>query len=126
MSHSYGYSALNSLCVSLVGSWKPYPSYPCLKQHRPGVKHTNTDVLSQISEELEKCNCYEAWKEVSYLPFGDCPYYTKPHNQWGAFELEVDYVVPLAARQLEVSSEVFSMAEDHSGTSYTHQYKSQV
>ena len=53
------------------------------------------------------------------LHCGGCPYSTKLHNQWGAFELEVDYVVPLAARQLGVSSDVNgTMTEDCSSSNY--------
>jgi len=58
-------------------------------------------------------------KDVSCLPCGGSPYCPKPHNQWTAFESEVDYVMLLVAKQLEVSSEDNgTMVEDHSGAGY--------
>ena len=82
-------------------------------QHRPGVKHTNADALSQIPEEHDTNNCYEAGQEIDSLSCDGCQHYAKLHNIWGALVSEVDYVVPLATRQLEVSSDVNGkMAED--------------
>ena len=54
-------------------------------QHRHGVKHTKADALSQIPEEHETCNCYEAGKEVSSLPCDGCPYCTKLHTTSGEY-----------------------------------------
>ena len=105
--------------VGQLGRWLEELSQYSMKiQHRPGVKHTNADALSRIPEEHDTCNCYEAGREVSSLPCGGCPYCTKLHNQWGAFDTEVDYVVPLATRQLEVSN-------DANDANYMHQYSSQ-
>ena len=113
--------------VGQLGRWlEELSQYSRTIQHRPGVEHTNADALSRIPEEREIYNCYEAGKEVSSLPCGGCPYCTKRHNQWGAFESEVDYVVPLAARQLGVSSDVNgTMTEDCSSSNYMQQYSSQ-
>ena len=113
--------------VGQLGRWlEELFQYSITIQHRPGVKHTNADALSRIPEEHETWNYYEAGKEVSSLPCGGCPYCTKLHNQWGAFESEVDYVVSLAARQLGVSSDVNgTMTEDCSSSNYMQQYSSQ-
>ena len=113
--------------VGQLGRWlEELSQYSMTIQHRPGVKHINSDALSRIPEEHDTCNCYEAGKEVSSLLCGGCPYSTKLHNQWGAFESEVDYVVPLAARQLGVSSDVNgTMTEDCSSSNYMQQYNSQ-
>ena len=68
--------------------------------HRPGVKHTNADSVSRIGSATATCNCYEAGRHLSDLPCGGCTYCSRLHNQWNRFENEVDYVVPLAVRQV--------------------------
>ena len=37
---------------------------------------------------------------MSSLPCGGCPYCRTLQSQWGRFEIEVDYVVPLVERQV--------------------------
>ena len=60
--------------VGQLGRWlEELSQYSMTIQHRPVVKHTNADALSRIPEEHETCNCYEAGKEVSSLPWGGCP-----------------------------------------------------
>ena len=110
----------------LVRWMEELSQYSMTIQHRPGVKHTNADALSRIPEEHEICNRCGAGKDISSLPCGGCPYCTTLQNQWGVFESEVDYVVPIAARQLGVSSAVNNTTtEDCSLSNYMQQYSSQ-
>ena len=88
-----------------LGRWlEELSQYDMVIQHRPGVQHVNADALSRMPTKDQLCNCYEAGKEVQGLPCGGCAYCHKLHNQWERFQSEVDYVVPLAVRQLNTTA----------------------
>ena len=72
--------------------------------HRPGVKHGNADGLSRMSDGLEYCNCYHAGTSPSQLPCGGCKYCVKAHEQWSRFQEDVDDIVPLAIRTVNINS----------------------
>ena len=87
-----------------LGRWlEELAQYDMVIQHRPGVQHTNADALSRIPETLPYCNCYEAGKKLEQLPCGGCNYCSRLHQQWQRFNEDVDYVVPLAVRHIQVS-----------------------
>jgi hypothetical protein len=69
--------------------------------HRPGRNHGNADALSRLPN---TCDCYNAGSEVTDLPCGGCPYCTRAHTQWERFSIDVDVVVPLAVRVMQVES----------------------
>ena len=70
--------------------------------HRPGKKHGNADALSRLSDELDYCNCYHAGCNLESLPCGGCKYCTHVQKKWSKFEDDVDDVVPLALRTIEI------------------------
>ena len=72
--------------------------------HRPGVKHGNADGLSRMEEGLVYCNCYHAGSTPSQLPCGGCKYCVNAHKTWSRFEEEVDDVVPLAIRTIDIAT----------------------
>ena len=71
--------------------------------HRPGKSHLNADALSRLPDSLQSCDCYHAGEKVTDLPCGGCPYCKRAHEQWERFLLEVDNVVPLAIRNIQVA-----------------------
>lgn len=73
-------------------------------QHRPGVRHSNADALSRIPAPGPVCKCYEAGRKLQDLPCHGCKYCTRLHQQWERFQDEVDYVVPLAVREISVTA----------------------
>ena len=70
--------------------------------HRRGIFHLNADGLSRIPDTLQECGCYRAGTEVSDLPCGGCSYCRRAHRQWARFNDDVDDVVPLAVRDINV------------------------
>ena len=72
--------------------------------HRPGVKHGNADGLSRMSDGLDFCNCYYAGSNPSQLPCGGCKYCMNAHKTWSRFENDVDDVVPLAVRTIDLDT----------------------
>ena len=87
-----------------LGRWlEELSQYDMVIQHRPGIHHTNADAMSRIPG-VGNCDCYQAGKELNSLPCGGCNYCAKLHSQWRRFEDEIDYVVPLAVRQLVVQN----------------------
>ena len=70
--------------------------------HRRGIFHLNADGLSRIPDTLQECDCYRAGTEVSDLPCGGCSYCRRAHRQWARFNDDVDDVVPLAVRDINV------------------------
>ena len=80
-------------------------------QHHPGQKHGNADGLSHIPQE-GYCNCYEAGVHLSSLPCGGCKYCTWMQEQWSQFEDDVDDVVPIAIRSVQVADEDVETEED--------------
>jgi len=71
--------------------------------HRSGVKHANADALSQNPDGLPYCDCYRAGLSPQSLPCGGCKYCTRVQAQWSSFEEEVDDVIPLAIRAIQVA-----------------------
>ena len=87
-----------------LGRWmEELSQYDMIIQHRPGRLHGNADALSRIPVGEEYCRCYEAGKRLESLPCGGCNYCQRLHHQWARFDDEVDNVIPLAVRSLEVS-----------------------
>lgn len=74
--------------------------YNMVIQHRSGKKHSNADGLSRIPDDLVACNDYKAGVNLEDLPCGGCAFCTRARRQWGTFEEDVDFVVPLAIRRL--------------------------
>ena len=70
--------------------------------HRRGAEHINADALSRIKDLLEECDCYSAGQKLHDLPCGGCHYCTRAHKQWARFNDDVDDVIPLAVRSVEV------------------------
>ena len=70
--------------------------------HRPGKDHVNADVLSRLTEDKV---CFNYTGEISpdQLKCHPCHYCSRAHNQWDRFLDEVDYVIPLTVRTIEVS-----------------------
>ena len=74
--------------------------------HRPGKYHINADALSRIPDPLEYCPNYRAGTMLSRLPcysqLNPCKCCTRAEATWTHFEDDVDYVVPLTTRKIEV------------------------
>ena len=70
--------------------------------HCPGVKHGNADVLSRITDDVPFCDCYRADSDPKLLPCAGCKYYLRAHNQWSRFSEEVDDVVPITVRTVNL------------------------
>ena len=74
--------------------------------HRPGKYHINADALSRIPDPLGYCPNYRAGTILSQLPcysqFNPCKFCTRAEATWTHFEEDVDYVVPLTVRKIEV------------------------
>ena len=70
--------------------------------HRKGINHENADALSRIRDPLKECDCYKAGLSVEDLPCGGCPYCRRAHRQWARFNDDVDDVVPLAIRSIDL------------------------
>lgn len=71
-------------------------------QHRPGNNHGNADGMSRQGDDCTACSFYRAGIRLEELPCGGCKYCSRAHHQWNTFEEDVDYVVPLAVRQVSV------------------------
>ena len=81
--------------------------------HRSGAKHTNADALSRIPTDQEVCEAYATGKSLESLPCGGCSYCKKAHTVWQRFSDEVDDVIPLAMRQIEIDDEpLYSSTQD--------------
>ena len=74
--------------------------------HRSGTKHVNADLLSRLPDPVETCPCYDAGRHLEHLPCGGCHYCTRAHQEWGRFLEDVDDVVPLAVRTVELTREL--------------------
>ena len=70
--------------------------------HRPGVRHGNADALSRVTDDIPFCDCYRAGSDPNSLPCAGCKYCLRAHNQWSRFSEEVDDVVPLAVRTVNL------------------------
>lgn len=88
--------------------------------HRAGKNHCNADGLSRIPS-IDPCKCYNAGAELESLPCGGCSYCQKVHQNWHKFEEEVDDVVPLAVRTVNMNVSQTSDS-NNSFQSWTDQY----
>ena len=74
--------------------------------HRAGKLHVNADALSRIPETEGYCPNYRAGVSLSDLPcysrLNPCKFCTRTEARWARFEDEVDYVVPLSVRRIQV------------------------
>ena len=74
--------------------------------HRPCKYHINADALSHIPDSLEYCPNYCAGTMLSRLPcysqLSPCKFCMRAEATWTHFEDDVDYVVPLPVRKIEV------------------------
>ena len=74
--------------------------------HRAGKLHVNADVLSRIPETEGYCPKYRAGVSLSDLPcysrLNPCKFCTRTEARWARFEDEMDYVVPLSVRRIQV------------------------
>ena len=74
--------------------------------HCPGKYHINADALSRIPDPLKYCPNYRAGTMLSRLPcysqLNPCKFCTRAEATWTHFEEDVDYVVPLTVRKIEV------------------------
>lgn len=59
----------------------------------------------RTEEHSNKCDCYQAGKNLSDLPCRGCKHCLRLHEQWARFEDNVDDVVPLAVRCVQSGSE---------------------
>jgi hypothetical protein len=85
-------------------------------QHRPGRLHENADSLSRSPDTLSYCDCYHAGANLEQLPCGGCAFCSRAHHQWRRFEDDVDDVVPLAVRSIEIDGDDYSdSSEDIEG-----------
>ena len=71
--------------------------------HRKGTDHQNADSLSHIRDQLKECDCYRAGSKVEELPCGGCKYCRRAHQQWARFNEDVDDVIPLSVRSVDLS-----------------------
>ena len=72
--------------------------------HRKGILHENADALSRIREPLQEYDCYRASLSVEDLPCGGCAYCRRAHRKWARFNEDVDDVVPLAVRSIDLDT----------------------
>ena len=107
--------------------------YDMVIQHHPGKKHGNADGLSQIPDETEFCNCYEAGVSPSLLPCRGCAFCTKVHGQWSCLESGVDDIVPMMVRSASLTeqlspSEILSpdiLGQEQTNTNWLPQYSAE-
>ena len=82
--------------------------------HRKGAEHENADCLSRIRDPLKECDCYMAGSKVEELPCGGCRYCRRAHQQWVRFNDDVDDVIPLAVRSVDLDSSHQSIPDSES------------
>lgn len=73
-------------------------------QHKADKKHANADALSRIPNESDVCTQYRSGVPLQDLPCGGCKYCKKVQSQRKTFEEDIDYVIPLAIRSVNVSN----------------------
>jgi transposase InsO family protein len=74
--------------------------------HRPGKAHVNADALSRLGNG-GICPNYTDRVPLEALPCfvdGPCHHCTRVSSKWKQFEDDIDYVVPLAVRQVSVDA----------------------
>ena len=52
---------------------------------------------------MKECDCYRAGSKVEELPCGGCRYCRQAHQQWARFNEDVDDVIPLSVRSVDLS-----------------------
>ena len=86
--------------------------------HRKGAEHQNADSLSRIRDLLKKCDCYTAGSKLENLPCGGCPYCRRAHRQWARFDEDVDDVVPLCVRRVDLGVPEQTSHESHQSSNW--------
>ena len=76
--------------------------------HRSGKKHSNADSLSRVPCDLTERMCYDGKTVLCDPPCGGCDVCQRKHEQWSSF-LEVDDVVSLMARRVNIRNQVHSV-----------------
>ena len=71
--------------------------------HRKGADHQNAGSLSPTRDHLKECDCYRAGCKVEELPCGSCKYCRPAHQQWARFNEDIDDVIPLLVRSIDLS-----------------------
>ena len=95
------------LISGMLARWiEELSQYDMVILHRKGKTHTNADALSRIPSNGAFCDCYFAGCEPASLPCGGCKFCTKIHSQWAQFNEEVDDVLPLAVRTVQVNQPI--------------------
>ena len=56
-----------------------------------------------MRDPLKECDCYRAGSRVEELPCGGCKYCRRAHQQWAGFNEDVDDVIPLSVRSVDLS-----------------------
>ena len=78
--------------------------------HGAGKLHVNADALSRIPDNFDYYVNYKAGVPLSSLPCfsaeNRCKFCTRVEEKWSHFERDVDYVVPLSVKQLQVGPEL--------------------
>ena len=81
-----------------------------VRRPQAGKLHVNADALSRIPDTLDYCVNYKAGVPLSSLPCfsaeNPCKFCTRAEEKWSHFERDVDYVVPLSVKQLQVGPEL--------------------
>ena len=77
-----------------------------LIQHRAGKTHANADALSRIPNESDVCTHYRSGVPLQDLPCEGCKHCKKVPSQRKIFEEDIEYVIPLAIRTVNVNNRV--------------------
>ena len=79
--------------------------------------HINADALLRIPNPLAYCPNYRAGTRLTRLPcysqLNPCKFCTRAESTWTHFEDDVNYVVPLTVRKIEVKESDRDSASDH-------------
>ena len=100
------------LISGMLARWiEELSQYDMVVLHRKGIHHVNADARSRVPEEMPLCNCYEAGCKLEDLPCGGCTSCSRTQEQWSRFEEDVDDVVPLSVRQVDLTDRSCPVAE---------------
>ena len=86
--------------------------YDMVVVHRPGKFHVNADALSRIPDTLKYCENYNNNMKITELPCYPCRYCERAQQQWAKFTEEVDYIVPLSVRRIQLSTDALYTAQN--------------
>ena len=81
------------------------------------ILHEHADTLSRIADTLQECDCYRADTKDEDFPCGGCAYCRRAHRQWARLCDDVDDVVPLAVRNINVQDAGLAQSDDHNAVS---------